>query len=110
MLGLMERVGRTQARKEDRERAKVKRMMTRAMRQIVKVKPGGVIEVRAPELTAGTVAEIIVLTETPGFRNTADRAQELATLLRDTQAVPQARTVSEEEIAAEIAAYRAGRT
>lgn len=84
--------------------------MTRAMRRIVRVKPGGVIEVRAPELAPGTVAEIIVLTETPGVQNTADRAQELATLLKQTQAVPQARAVSEEEIAAEITAYRAGRT
>lgn len=83
--------------------------MTRAMRRIVRVKPGGVIEVCAPELAPGTVAEIIVLTETPGFQNTADRAQELATLLKATQAVPQAHAVSEEEIAAEIAAYRADR-
>lgn len=84
--------------------------MTRAMRRIVRVKPGGVIEVRAPELAPGTVAEIIVLTETPGVQNTADRVQELATLLKNTQAVPQARAVSEEEIAAEITAYRAVRT
>jgi hypothetical protein len=84
--------------------------MTRAMRRIVRVKAGGVIEVRAPELAPGTVAEIIVLIETPGVQNTADRAQELATLLKNTQTVPQARAVSEEEIAAEITAYRAGRT
>lgn len=84
--------------------------MTQAMRQIVRVKPGGVIEVRAPDLAPGTVAEIIVLTEAAGPQYTADRAQELATLLKETQAMPQARAVSEEEIAAEIAAYRAGRT
>lgn len=84
--------------------------MTRAMRRIVRVKPGGVIEVRAPELAPGTVAEIIVLTETPEVQNTADQGQELAILCKQTQAVPQARAVSEEEIAAEITAYRAGRT
>ncbi len=34
--------------------------------------------------------------------------QELQTLFQTTQALPQAQTISSEEIAAEIAAYRAG--
>ncbi len=36
------------------------------------------------------------------------RLQELQTLFKTTQALPQARALSEEEIAAEIDAYRAG--
>jgi len=83
--------------------------MTRAVRQIVRVKPGGVIEVRSPDLAPGTVAEVIVLTESTGPPAGKDPEQELAALLKETQALPQARSVSDEEIAAEIAAYRAGR-
>lgn len=83
--------------------------MGRALRKIVKVKPGGVIEIRASELVPGTVAEVIVLTEGEGTAAGADRGEELATLFKETQALPQARAISEEEISAEVAAYRAGR-
>ena len=81
--------------------------MTQAMRRIVRVKTGGVIEVRAPELVTGAVAEVIVLTESAESQTESQRADELAALLKETQALPQARIVSEEEIEAEIAAYRA---
>jgi hypothetical protein len=83
--------------------------MTQAVRQIVRVKPGGVIEIRSPDLAPGTVAEVIVLTESTGLPAGKDREQELAALLKETRALPQARAISDEEIAAEIAAYRAGR-
>jgi len=83
--------------------------MTQAKRQIVRVKPGGIIEIQAPELAPGTVAEVIVLTEGEGVPAGTDRAQNLAGLFKQTQALSQARVVSDEEIAAEIAAYRAGR-
>ncbi len=39
----------------------------------------------------------------------AARVLELRALLQATQALPQAQAITEEEIAAEIAAYRAGR-
>jgi hypothetical protein len=39
--------------------------MTSATRQTVIVKPGGVIEIRDPQLPAGAVAEVIVLVEVP---------------------------------------------
>ena len=39
--------------------------MTNAIRQRVTVQPGGVIEVRSPELTAGARAEVIILLEEP---------------------------------------------
>ena len=83
--------------------------MSRALRKIVRVKSGGVIEIRASELVPGTVAEVIVLTEGEGTAADASRGQEMATLFKETQALPQARAVSEEEIAREVAAYRAGR-
>ena len=37
------------------------------------------------------------------------RVEELRTLLRETQALPQARAISDDEIAVEIAAHRGGR-
>jgi hypothetical protein len=81
--------------------------MTQAVRQIVRVKPGGLIEIRAPALKSGALAEVIVLTEAEP--SGADRSQELTALLRETQALPQARALSDAEIAAEIAAYRKGK-
>ena len=83
--------------------------MGRAVRKIVTVKPGGVIELRAEELAPGTVAEVIVLTDNDGVSAGAERTEELAALFKETQALPEARVVTEEEIAAEVAAYRARR-
>ena len=39
--------------------------MTNAVRQTVIVQPGGVIEIRSPELPAGVAAEVIVLVDAP---------------------------------------------
>jgi hypothetical protein len=83
--------------------------MSRALRKVVTVKAGGVIEIRASELAPGTVAEVIVLTEGDTTAVEANRGQELAALFKETQTLPQARAISEDEIAAEVAAYRAGR-
>jgi hypothetical protein len=83
--------------------------MGRALRKVVTVKAGGVIEIRSAELAPGTVAEVIVLTEGESFAADASRAQELAALFKETQVLPQTRAISEDEIAAEVAAYRAGR-
>jgi hypothetical protein len=82
--------------------------MTNAIRQTVRVKPGGLIEIRSPELTPGTLAEVIVLID-PSEKESARavRVRELAALFKATQSLPQAQAISEEEIAAEIAAYRA---
>jgi len=84
--------------------------MITALRQKVKVQPGGQIEIRSPELEPGSIAEVIVLIEkqpTPGERQA--RVRELAALFETTQALPQAQTITEEEIAAEVAAYRASK-
>jgi hypothetical protein len=37
--------------------------MVRAVRKKVKVKPGGVVEIRSPELVPGSTVEVIVLQE-----------------------------------------------
>jgi len=82
--------------------------MKNAIRQTVKVKPGGVIEIRSPELTPGTLAEVIVLLEPPEVESVRQaRIRELAALFNAIQSLPQAQAVSEDEIAAEIVAYRA---
>ncbi len=39
--------------------------MKTALRQQAVVKPGGVIEIRSPELPEGAMAEVIVILETP---------------------------------------------
>ncbi len=39
--------------------------MTNATRQTVIIQPGGVIEIHDPQLPAGTVAEVIMLIDTP---------------------------------------------
>lgn len=57
--------------------------MTNALRHKVVVKPGGLIEIRAPELAPGTLAEVIVLVESPE----AQQARE--SVIRELAALPQ---------------------
>ena len=84
--------------------------MTNALRHKVVVKPGGLIEIRAPELAPGTLAEVIVLVESPEAQRARESViRELAALLKVTQALPDAQRLTDEDIAAEIAAYRASR-
>ena len=54
----------------------------------------------------GQRVEVVVIAEE---EQPARRVRELQELLKATQALPQARAMTEDEIAAEIAAYRAGR-
>jgi len=54
----------------------------------------------------GQRVEVVLIAEE---ERPAARVQELRALFKATQALPQAQTITEEEIAAEIAAYRAGR-
>ena len=55
---------------------------------------------------AGQRVEIVVIAEDEQPRNNLTRLQ---ALLKETQALPQARSMSEDEIVAEVAAYRDGR-
>ena len=45
--------------------------MANAIRRLATVKPGGVIEIRSPELTPGARVEVIVLLEGSEARSTA---------------------------------------
>lgn len=55
----------------------------------------------------GQVVEVVVIAQDNG--ESEERVRGLQALLNETQALPQAKAISEEEIAAEIEAYRAGR-
>lgn len=55
--------------------------MTQALRQTVKVQAGGLIEIRAPELIPGTLAEVIVLVEASGDQASAGRVMTAGDLL-----------------------------
>jgi hypothetical protein len=54
----------------------------------------------------GQQVEVLLLPET---RDRSGNAAELDRLLKETQNLPQAQTISESQIAEEIATYRAGR-
>ena len=83
--------------------------MITAYRKKVTVRSDGRIEILEPILKPGTQAEVIVLVETESESAEAilARVNEWKTLFKETQALPQAQVITEEEIAAEIAAYRA---
>lgn len=79
--------------------------MPNAIKRIVRVKPGGVVEIRVPELPEGARAEVIVLVESDEARQ--ERVQRLSDLLVRTQGLPQAQRLTDDEIAADVAAWRA---
>jgi type IV secretory pathway VirD2 relaxase len=69
----------------------------------------GRIEIKTPNLKPGTRVDIIVRVEgePDDAQERGERVRELKALFKETQSLPQARTITEEEISAEIAAYRA---
>ena len=71
-----------------------------------KVKNGAIEipEVYQTALEEGTQIKVIVLKQPR-----QEHIQALKALLKETQALPQVQTITKAEIAAEIAAYRAGR-
>lgn len=56
---------------------------------------------------AGQLVEVVVIAQDDGESDS--RIRELRSLLEETQSLPQAQAISEEDIAAEIDAYRAER-
>lgn len=56
----------------------------------------------------GQRVEVLLLTEETTSSNPSQFLSDLKALFRETQALPQIQSISEEEIALEIAAYRAG--
>lgn len=74
------------------------------------VRADGRIEIKTPNLKPGTRVNVTVRVESEpndDAQERAERVRELKALFKETQALPQARTITEEDIAAEIAAYRA---
>ena len=55
----------------------------------------------------GQVVEVVVIAQDNG--ESEERVRALQALLKETQALPQTQAITEDEIAAEIDAYRAGR-
>ena len=82
--------------------------MPRAIQKQVTVKRGGVIELKAPELAEGTVADVTIVPQ-EGAEERKRRARELEGLFKELQALPSSKAMTEDEIAEEIAAYRAGK-
>ena len=82
--------------------------MLTAYRKKVIVRPDGSIEILDSLLKPGTEAEVIVLVENePETVEVIEaRVNEWKSLFRETQSLPQAQSITEEEIAAEIAEYR----
>lgn len=77
-----------------------------AYRQFVRVEPSKQIILSDVPFQPGQRVEVVVIAED---EQPTRRVQELRELFQVTQALPQAQAISEEEIAAEIAAYRSGR-
>lgn len=85
--------------------------MITSYRKKATVRPDGRIEIQTPNLKPGTRVEVILRVESAPLDDLAraERVKTWQALFKETQALPQARTLTEAEIAAEIAAYRAGR-
>ncbi len=80
--------------------------MITAYRKKATVRPDGRIEIKTPSLKPGTKTEVIVLVgSNPEEAQTRHaRVKEWKALFKETQALPQAKIMTEAEIAAEIAA------
>ena len=76
-----------------------------AFRRTVTLTEAGRLVVEGLPFESGQRVEVVVLAE----ESPATLGAELQSLLMETQALPQARTLTEEELRDEIAAYRAGR-
>jgi hypothetical protein len=77
-----------------------------AYKQYVTIKDPAKVELNALPFRAGQRVEVVMIAEDND--NTA-QIEELRALFRTTQALPQTRNISEEMIAEEVEAYRAGR-
>jgi hypothetical protein len=64
--------------------------MTAAIRQTVTVGPGGRIEVRSPDLTEGSRAEVIVLVETSAQATAQSQLEALKKLQDSLKLTPEA--------------------
>ena len=77
-----------------------------AYREYITVQESRQIVLSNVPFQPGQRVEVVLIAEE---ERPAARVQELRALFQATQALPQAQAITEEEIGAEIAAYRAGR-
>lgn len=77
-----------------------------AYKQYVTIKDPTKIELNGLPFRAGQRVEVVMIAEDD---DRAARIEELQALFRSTQALPQAKAITEEMIAEEVEAYRAGR-
>jgi antitoxin ParD1/3/4 len=78
-----------------------------AYKKYVKIKDPKSLVLNDLPFKQGQVVEVVMTAQDNG--ESEDRVRDLQALLKETQALPQAQAISEDEIAAEIEAYRAGR-
>ena len=78
-----------------------------ASRKYVKIKDPKSLVLTDLPFKRGQVVEVVVLAQ--DNVESEDRVGALKALLKETPALPQSHAMSEDEIAAEIEAYRAGR-
>jgi hypothetical protein len=77
-----------------------------AYKQYVTIKDPAKIELSGLPFRVGQRVEVVMIAEDD---DRTARVQELKALFRSTQALPQIKAVSDEMIAEEVEAYRAGR-
>ncbi|HTG17246.1 MAG TPA: hypothetical protein VK747_18485 [Blastocatellia bacterium] len=78
-----------------------------AYKKYVRIKDPNSLVLTDLPFRAGQVVEVVVIAQNGG--EPEEQARNLQALLKETQAHPVARTISEDDIAAEIEAYRTGR-
>lgn len=77
-----------------------------AYKQYVTIKDPAKIELSGLPFRAGQRVEVVMIAEDD---DRATRVEELRTLFRSTQSLPQTKAITETMIAEEVEAYRAGR-
>ena len=77
-----------------------------AYKQYVTIKDPAKIELSGLPFRAGQRVEVVMIAEDD---DRATRVEELRTLFRSTQSLPQTKAITEEMIAEEVEAYRGGR-
>jgi hypothetical protein len=78
-----------------------------AYKKYVKIKDPKSLVLTDLPFKQGQVVEVVVIAQDNG--ESEARLRDLQALLKETQALPEAQAISEDEIAAEIEAHRAGR-
>jgi hypothetical protein len=77
-----------------------------AYKRVVTVKEYGSIVLRDLPLQPGQKVEVIVFADEEEQK---ERLRNLRALLKETQGLPEAKAISDDEIAEDVAAYRAGK-